>query len=485
MNITFIIIDSNREYLGIAYLAAILKKNGETVNLIRAARENVIDKIREYKTDIVGYSTTTGPHKVFLRINHIIKQYCPEVISLFGGPHPTFFPEMIYDDKVDAICRGEADQSIIQFVENIKTGKFYHQTPGFWIRHDNKIYKNDLFPLPQNLDEIPFPDRKIFYDADPELAKIPIRSVLTGRGCPFSCTYCFNSSIRKMYNITNRTYCRKRSVDNVIAEIESLNRKQDVKFIMFPDDLFAIRTDWLREFAVKYRYAIGVPFTCNVRPIATREETIYLLKKAGAVSIQMAVETGDVAVRNQYLSRRDSDEQIVNVSRWVKKYKLNLYTQNMIGLPGETHDSYKQTILLNRMIKPEHPELTIYQPYPKTELGEVAKQKDMFSGDYDRIGYNFHESSGRKDDEANLINNIHDLFSLLVKLPMPLKLCFKLLGRFKHNWFIRAYYKLNFGWELRFFLKRMTIRQIYLSLKQYSKNPNYKKMLARIENVKT
>ena len=105
--------------MGIEYLSAILKKHNYDVCLILFKDKDYINQLKIFKPDIIAYSITTGHHKETIEINKEVKKHL-KVYSIFGGPHPTFYPEMIEEEGVDAICIGEGEYSIIDFLEKLK-----------------------------------------------------------------------------------------------------------------------------------------------------------------------------------------------------------------------------------------------------------------------------------------------------------------------------------------------------------------------------
>ena len=108
------------EFKGLPQLSSILKKHGHEVRLALSERENVSKIIKKWKPDIVGYSITTGLHKYYLNLNRKLKEKA-NFYAVFGGPHATYFPEIIKEKGVDAVCIGEGEEAIIDLINKFGT----------------------------------------------------------------------------------------------------------------------------------------------------------------------------------------------------------------------------------------------------------------------------------------------------------------------------------------------------------------------------
>ncbi|MBM3245192.1 MAG: hypothetical protein FJZ15_05300, partial [Candidatus Omnitrophica bacterium] len=148
-----------REPLGVLHLVAALKQSGADVDLFEVSQLNrEFGDLKKFKPGIIAYSVKTGYHRKFTELNFELKKSLG-FISLFGGPHATFYPELINKPGVDIVCRGEADKAIVELSRNIKGD--YFQTENCWIKKDGIIHKNNLGRLIEDLDALPFPDRAV------------------------------------------------------------------------------------------------------------------------------------------------------------------------------------------------------------------------------------------------------------------------------------------------------------------------------------
>jgi len=225
------------ELISIPILSAILKQHGHDVRLFVWDELNCIKSIKYFSPDIIGYSIMSCEASDYLLINRTLKNNL-SFFSIFGGPHPTFFPDFINEQHVDGICIGEGDITFIEFIENLER-KTYQNTSNMYFKDANgNVIKNDLRPLIDNLDGFPFPDRDVLFAKSRMLASNSVKSFLASRGCPYKCTYCFNHSFNKMYEGKGKIL-RHKSVKYLIEEINQVRSKYPMQMIKFYDDLFA------------------------------------------------------------------------------------------------------------------------------------------------------------------------------------------------------------------------------------------------------
>ena len=364
MKILFVYKYEYMEPLGILALSAQIKKQGYDVYFVDLKfSKNYIEEIGKIKPDIIAYSITTGKHKFYRNLNLELKKSL-DFFAIFGGPHCTFFPEFINEDGVDAICRGEGEFALTELIEKLEKKEDIRFIKNIDVKIKDVIYRNGLRPLIQNLDALPYFDRELI-NKYKHYKRFHRRYVLTGRGCPYNCTYCFNHSYNKLY-AGNGNLVRRRSVDNVIRELKELKEKYTPKRFQFLDDTFILGQDWVFEFCKKYKEEVGMPFICYARVNLVTEDIIRALKEAGCITLLFAIESGNDYIRNQVLKRNITEEPIVNTARLCHKYGLMTYVQNMVGLPDETLDNIWETIMLNIKCEPSYSWVSIYQPYPRT-----------------------------------------------------------------------------------------------------------------------
>jgi len=403
--------------LGIMYLSSALKQRGHAVDIADANDHHALGhKVREFQPDAVLYSVRTGYHKGYMKVNRQLKERFPHLISIFGGNHPTFYPQMILNEQaIDAVCIGEGEAAIVEFMDRLGRRGNYEETPNFWVRRDDQIFKNKPGRLIEPMDAIPFPDRDLL-NAFPMVRTFPVRNFITTRGCPYDCTYCFN------YAYYNNIYkglgkrVRRRTVENVMQEIEAEYRAHPFQAAQFEDDIFVYDTHWIREFGQQFSKRIGKPFTCNVRVELMDEERSRLLKEAGCVSVWLGVEAGDETIRKDLLGRSNNDNVTFRGIRNLQKQGIHVSTENILGLPKTNVAHDFKTLDLNLQLRPSFANPSVFQPYPQTPLGDTAREAGVFSGNYDDIP-DFYEGSCLAVKHLQEIVNLQYLFSLTVEFP--------------------------------------------------------------------
>ncbi len=449
MRILFVEKQIDYEPLGLLYLSSVLRQSGHQVRLSIAAGEDPVAVAQAWKPDVVGYSVYTGSQAYYRDLNLQIKE-AVDVVSVFGGPHPTYFPEFVEEPGVDAVCIGEAEGAILDLVNAVEAGSPLTGIENWWFKRNGRVEHNPIRPAEDNLDLLPFPDRELLFEVDEFTRQSGIKHFVTSRGCPYDCTYCFNHALAEIYRGKGKRL-RQMSVDKVIQEVKWVQEHYPMQFVVFLDDLFIVYRDWLQELAERFPQEVGLPFFCNVRANLVTPEKIALLKQAGCASVGMGLETGNPRMRNEILKRNLSDEQILEASRLIHEAGIQLLTTNMVGLPGGSLENDFETLALNHACRPAYANAFLYQPYPRTELGEYAHQNGYVEGTLDDIDPSAWERSVLRfstADEKRQIENLNKLFAVAVEWPRMTGLVRRLI-KWPPNLFFRLVYKLWKGWAIK------------------------------------
>ncbi|NOZ29256.1 MAG: B12-binding domain-containing radical SAM protein [Chloroflexi bacterium] len=416
--ILFVLRKIDYEPQGIMQLAAVLKAAGHEVGLTAASHEDPVKAAVRFRPDVLAYSVFTGSQREYLALNARLKE-ATGAISVFGGPHPTFFPEFIEEDGVDILCIGEGERPLCDLADALARGSPITDIPNLWVKQNGQIHRNPVRPLIGDLDALPLPDRELVYRKDRFTRESGLKHFVASRGCPYQCTFCFNQAMTEIYGPPWRRV-RRRSVDHVLEEIDQVRSRYPLAFVVFLDDLFIVPRDWLEEFARVYPRRIGLPFFCNVRANLVDEDLVRLLKSAGCVSVGMGIETGDDRLRNLVLKRHLSRDQIIRAADLIHDAGIALITTNMLGLPtGTLADDFK-TLELNIACRAQYANAFLYQPYPRTELGEFARKAGLLDESVDAISTSawdrsiLHFPSPR---HRRMTENLVRLFALAVAFP--------------------------------------------------------------------
>ena len=413
-----------QEMLGVMWVSRSLKDAGHDVKALFVPDKDWLDKVKEYQPDIVAYSVTTGMHLYFRDLNLKVKEILPNVISVFGGPHPTYVPEYIKEPGIDAICRGEGELATTELCDRLQAGEDYLDVQNFWFKHPEtgEIVENPQRPIVEDLDSLGFPDRDVVYEAGAIYRNTDRKVFVSQRGCPMPCSFCFHHALKKkVYDLKNTKYVRKRSVDHLIAEIKAVQEKYPLKFVHFLDDIFNLRNDWLEEFCEKYPKEIGLPFDVILMANMTTEKHIQLLAKAGCVYARVAFEAASDYVRNAVFRKHTTRKQLTDSAGWIKKYGIRLGSLNMLGGPGGTIEDEFDTVKLNIECEVDHPLVSIMQPYPMFDIGDMATEMGYAVSAYDDFPVKFNRTSSILYENRHEIENLHKLFPILVRFPSLMK----------------------------------------------------------------
>lgn len=458
MNVLFIQ-SSIIPQFGIMYLSAVLKSKGHKTKLVR--EQDAFNAINKFHPGLIAISLTTGEHKNLLKVaQDIKKEYSIPIIA--GGPHATFFPELIENSYIDFIGIGECDYALLELVEAIEKRKDTTKIANIWAKKGKKIIKNMPANLIADLDKLPFPDREIYYDDYDFLRYLNLKNFMSGRGCPYNCSFCFNHAMQKLYS-GKGNYIRKRTPENLIAEIMNVREKYPVNYITFTDDTFIIDRIWLKHFCKLYKQRIAIPFICNIRANLITEEIVRCLKDAGCFAVSMGIETGNENIRNSLLRKGITDSQILLSGKLIKKYKLKLKTYNMLGYPQETLEDAFNTLRLNAKLNPDQASFAIIQPYPGTEFCRDAIEKGYLSKDYsaDDVPDTLRASSPLKYKNKKEIENLLSFAFVCIKFPfliplvkilikLPPNALYRTLSKAVYGYYMSRFYNLNIGETIKY-----------------------------------
>lgn len=454
--------------LGIMYLSSFLKFKGHQSKVFLGSYKNILENLEEFCPDIIAFSCMSGEKSWLYSTVKVIKENYSgfeKTMVVVGGPLATFTPEIVENPYIDMACRGEGELVIAEIADKVSKNRECKEIKNTWVKYDNKIYKNNLRPLIQNLNKLPFPDRSI-YKNYPFIMNDPNFLVLTMRGCPYSCSYCIHEPLRKLYSVTNKCYLRQRSVENVIEELKKAKQEFNLQTIWIIDDTFFLDKNWTKEFLRRYKSEVKLPFKCSVRIDNLDRERIELLKQSNYChSVCFGIETGSDKYRKEVLNKNITNEQIIKKSNLLKRYGMEISTTNMIALPGETVNNALSTINLNKEISPSSGVCTIYKPHPGTELYDYVLKNSFFKkSDVENMPSFTHSQSFLRQENKNRLVNLHKFFYALVFMPhfFPLKLI-RILIKLPYNIFYFFFYCIGYVY---FYMRRLYKINLYRALQE-------------------
>lgn len=368
-------------------MTAVLRKPNvkDIVYVMASVKPPFYRKMASLKPDLVLYNAFSYNLAEAITFDRHLKSMHP-CQSVVGGPGPTFAQVDIHQTTLDAMCIGEGELAIQDYIESgLTSGRNL-------ITRDHPNWR----PAPLlDLALAPMPDRSVVYQYEPFLAKNPIKHFMSGRGCPYHCTYCFNHAFNKMFG----TQIRKRPVQQVMDELLYVKNSYGLNFVSFQDDTFCMDKDWLVEFVKSYKDKIHLPLTCNVRPNLVDKDIVKLLKEVGARGVSWSVESANDGLRNHILKRHISKEQMNHTMRLFRQAGIDCRLANVIGIPGENKDQINETIDYNVSLHPAFATANPFTPYPKLELTEYALSHGYLDPQDSSIQKTFFAGSALKGDK--------------------------------------------------------------------------------------
>jgi anaerobic magnesium-protoporphyrin IX monomethyl ester cyclase len=367
---------------GPAHLISFLKRHGH-----KAAHEigpgisadDAARKVRQSGADLICVSSTTDPMPSVRDVVPKLRRLA-DVPIILGGVHATAAPEdAIQISGLDGICVGEGELALLEYVDRLEAGKNAGDVMNFWLKNGGKIVRNPVRPLIQDLDGLPFPDREEFdYAGFLELTPFGLE-FSSSRGCPLSCSFCVNETLRGIYGPEG--YVRRRSVGNLMDEVKSVAGKHaKISHVTFHDDVFTMDAAWLADFSRRYSDEVGLPFRVNSNAGFFSRKIASLLREAGCVEVAFGVETGDECLREKTLCKRLSNAQLSAAFAAARDFGIKTRAFNMLGIPGETEDTLKATLRLNRELKADYVNAPFFRPYPGTRLYDMCVREGFLRG---------------------------------------------------------------------------------------------------------
>jgi radical SAM superfamily enzyme YgiQ (UPF0313 family) len=407
------------EPLGALYIAGCLQQAGHACRFVVTRGNDVLAAVTSYEPDVIAFGTTTGLHRYYLGLNHHIKQRYPRCLSLMGGPHATYYPEVIQTPGLDVVCQGEGEDAAVELCNALAAGEDYRSIRDLWVKHDGVIYRNPARALRRDLDSIPFPPRELLYQYNDALRQRPLKSFTTNRGCPFPCSYCFNPTLVEHYGSSWKKV-RIRSPENVVGEIVHVRGQGPLHVVGFRESIFVYSPRWLKEFGELYRREVGLPYYCHLRADMMTEEMVDLLAWSGCHTVNVGIETANEQLANEVLHRQIKMEKLKDGIRMLKRAGIVVFADNILGIPGGRLADDLATLQLNIDLDVDYAAATLCTPYPGTGIAKYAVERGYFSGDFDLIDDSYYTESVLRFEspaEKVQVENLHKLFAVAAAIP--------------------------------------------------------------------
>jgi anaerobic magnesium-protoporphyrin IX monomethyl ester cyclase len=379
--------------LGLAYLAAVLERDGHEVSVFDLGLEpqtpiqTEIDRICASDPQVVGITSMTSVYQSALDTAALLKARLGRPIVV-GGPHATVFPERVLLEApvIDYVVRGEGEETFAELVDALESGQYdVRGILGVTHRQHGSIVSNPDRPLIRDLDALPFPARHLVqmdrYGLRTPDGR-PMVTILSSRGCPYNCAYCFKG-------IVGRTY-RQRSPANIVAEIRQVIDTYGWRDFYFIDDLFTIDSRRLETLTDRFiGEGLEIRWQCLGRVDRVNAELLRKMYTAGCRQIHYGIESGNQQILERIGKGIDLD-QVRKAVGWAQDAGIHAKGYFMLGLPGDTPSTMQETIDFAVELGLDEAMFSLTTPFPGTRLWDelVAKKPETeFGQDFARAYY--------------------------------------------------------------------------------------------------
>jgi len=335
--------------------------------------EQTVEMSKDFEL-LVLFTSTPG-FQVDVKIAQMMKDTNPKLKVAFVGPPVTVEPEKaLAESAIDFIVRREFDHQIAAFAK----GTPLSEIPGVSYRKDGQIVHNPEGGFIENLDELPWVTKIYNRDLDFKRYNVPFLlnpfiSFYTSRGCPAMCTFCLWPQTHSGHR------WRLRSSDDVAAECKyALESFPGLKEIFFDDDTFNYQKKRTLEICAKLK-PLNFTWSCTSR-VTTDYETLKGMKEAGCRLLIVGYESGDAQILKN-IKKGATLEMAQRFTENCHKLGLVIHADFIVGLPGESRESLRNTINFAKRLDTETIQVSIAHPYPGTEFYDYVKTNNLITID--------------------------------------------------------------------------------------------------------
>jgi radical SAM superfamily enzyme YgiQ (UPF0313 family) len=362
--------------LGLTYLAAVLEREGVDIHILdllvaQHSPERLKRRLKEYQPQAVGVSCSTMNYPAASRILKICKSFDSGLATLIGGPHVSFMASEVLQEApwIDIVVRGEGEETLVELVNTLAAGTDLGQVPGIAFRRDGELVLTQPRPLIKELDRLPLPARHLL-----PLSKYrALRShcsVVTSRGCSFGCLFC---SAPQMFG----RRVRFRNPKLVVEEMEIIHRDLGFEEINVVDDTFTLNARHVQDICGELiARKVNVKWSVYSRVDTASRHLFTAMKEAGCTWVCFGIESGSQEILNN-IKKKITPVQAEAAVVMAKEAGINVLNSFIIGLPGETPETARQTVEFGAGLFERYDAsygLHILAPLPGTEVYHKASQ---------------------------------------------------------------------------------------------------------------
>jgi len=372
--------------LGLACIASYLESKKHRVGILDLQAEDMDqsqlrDYLKESNPDFIGITSTTVEIDSALNIARLCKEVLPDTRVIFGGAHASILPdEVLLGPGIDFVIRGEGEYALCELIAGKNK---LSEIAGLSYRDNGNIIHNPPRAVIEDLDEMPWPAYHLLpvNKYRPSLGnykRLPAISMVATRGCPGRCTFCYTG--------ISGAKTRTRSAASLVEEIKLLQSEYGIKEISFYDDTFTAFKDNVKEFCLRLiKEKIRISWSCMSRIDFVDKEMLQLMKKSGCHQIGYGLESASPEILKNIRKPMPIDS-VKKIVKLTKEAGIDVRAMFMLGSPGETEDSLKNTIKFAIELSPDIVIFNMTTPYPGTEMYDWAKGNGyLLSSEWDKF----------------------------------------------------------------------------------------------------
>jgi radical SAM superfamily enzyme YgiQ (UPF0313 family) len=377
---------------GVLVLAAVARQHGYEVTIVDAkgggvTLEDATRRVTALAPDVLGISATTISVTNGARIAGAVKTKLPGVVTVVGGPHVSAAPEATLRafPEFDYGVVGEGEITFFELLRALTGGAPYEHMTGVVCRGaDGAVHANCRAPYIDDLDSLPFPAWDLLGDDFPHrfgpsifnYRCTPIATLVTSRGCPFSCTFCDRSTSGKRG--------RYHSVEYVMEMCRALAAR-GVRHVLFYDDLFTVKKQRVIELCeAMIRAQLPFTWSCNSHPNLLDLPALKLMKRAGCWQIAYGIESGSQKVLD-VVKHEVRLPRLRETLRLTREAGIRAKGYLMLGHPTEDRESLEETLAFMADVDLDIAQVTKFTPYPGTPAYPTISQYGAFTEDWERM----------------------------------------------------------------------------------------------------
>ena len=354
------------------YLAAVAEKQGFEAKIADYSQSGDYEAdLREFKPDylVVNIATPTLEHD--LDAVKKAKEICPNITTVAKGAAFLTLGEKIVSEhnELDFGILGEAENTLKDILDN----KPKNNILGIYYKENDEVKFTGKRPFIEDLDSLPFPARHLVNNniyRRPDNNKVQA-TIKVSRGCPFHCFFCLATPV-------SGAKVRRRSPENIVAEIRECVEKYNIKNFLFWSDIFNIDKDWTMKLCQAIiDSGLKITWSANTRADTADYEMAKMMYKSGCRLVSIGVESG-----SQYMLEKMGKKITLNdVRRTVKvfkKAKIRIYNYFVIGLPWETEETVEETIKFAIELNSDFISFYTATPLPGSRFYDYALEHNLF-----------------------------------------------------------------------------------------------------------